>query len=133
MLNATLAVVKPPLPYHFRIVSRYWLSLLTCFAFAVFIDNYSASCAITAVFLINTRVGPDIMAMINGLLSVVVGVVCNALMYSFSCKYGDTTALMIVSVFYWSSTIFVAYGGSSLAGIGLMMAALSPFAILKHC
>jgi hypothetical protein len=36
-------------------------------------------------------------------------------------------------VFYWSTTIFVAYGGSSLAGIGLIMAALAPFAILKDC
>jgi len=133
ILNGIVGIVKPPLPYHFRICSRYWLSLISCFAFAVFIDNYSPSCAITAVFLINTRVGPDIMAMINGLLSVVVGVVCNALMYSFSCKYGDTSTLMIVSVFYWSTTIFVAYGGSSLAGIGLIMAALAPFAILKDC
>eukprot|EP00929_Paragymnodinium_shiwhaense_P059746 TRINITY_DN298_c0_g3_i1.p1 TRINITY_DN298_c0_g3~~TRINITY_DN298_c0_g3_i1.p1 ORF type:complete len:348 (+),score=97.02 TRINITY_DN298_c0_g3_i1:80-1045(+) len=73
------------------------------------------------------------MAMINGLLSVVVGVVCNALMFNFSCKYGNTQTLMIVSVFYWSCTIFVAYGGSSLAGIGLIMAALAPFAILKSC
>merc|ERR1719389_1619823 len=40
---------------------------------------------------------------------------------------------MVISVFYWFSTIFVAYGGSSLAGIGLIMAALAPFAILKSC
>eukprot|EP00929_Paragymnodinium_shiwhaense_P059742 TRINITY_DN298_c0_g1_i1.p1 TRINITY_DN298_c0_g1~~TRINITY_DN298_c0_g1_i1.p1 ORF type:complete len:353 (+),score=122.57 TRINITY_DN298_c0_g1_i1:80-1060(+) len=73
------------------------------------------------------------MAMINGLLSVVVGIVCNALMYNFSCKYGSTQILMIVSIFYWASTIFVAQGGSSLAGIGLIMAALAPFAILKQC
>eukprot|EP00929_Paragymnodinium_shiwhaense_P059744 TRINITY_DN298_c0_g2_i1.p1 TRINITY_DN298_c0_g2~~TRINITY_DN298_c0_g2_i1.p1 ORF type:complete len:353 (+),score=117.23 TRINITY_DN298_c0_g2_i1:80-1060(+) len=73
------------------------------------------------------------MAMINGLLSVVVGIVCNALMYNFSCKYGSTQILMIVSIFYWASTIFVAQGGSSLAGIGLIMAALAPFAILKAC
>eukprot|EP00929_Paragymnodinium_shiwhaense_P010922 TRINITY_DN115_c0_g1_i1.p1 TRINITY_DN115_c0_g1~~TRINITY_DN115_c0_g1_i1.p1 ORF type:complete len:846 (-),score=258.84 TRINITY_DN115_c0_g1_i1:110-2647(-) len=127
------AILKPPLAYHSRVVSRYWLSLLTCFVFAVAIDGYSPSCAITAVFLINTRVGPDVMAMINGLLSVVVGIVMNTLMYSFSCKYGNTTVLMVVSVFYWFSTIFVAYGGSSLAGIGLIMAALAPFAILKRC
>eukprot|EP00929_Paragymnodinium_shiwhaense_P010924 TRINITY_DN115_c0_g2_i1.p1 TRINITY_DN115_c0_g2~~TRINITY_DN115_c0_g2_i1.p1 ORF type:complete len:318 (-),score=81.71 TRINITY_DN115_c0_g2_i1:136-1062(-) len=57
----------------------------------------------------------------------------NALMYSFSCKYGNTTALMVISVFYWLTTIFVAYGGSSLSGIGLIMAALAPFAILKRC
>eukprot|EP00929_Paragymnodinium_shiwhaense_P122141 TRINITY_DN9474_c0_g1_i1.p2 TRINITY_DN9474_c0_g1~~TRINITY_DN9474_c0_g1_i1.p2 ORF type:complete len:408 (-),score=101.59 TRINITY_DN9474_c0_g1_i1:145-1368(-) len=133
LLNSIKAVSRPPLAYHNRIVSRYWLSLLTCFVFAVFIDNYSPSCAITAVFLINTRVGPDVMAMINGLLSVVVGIVMNALMYSFSCKYGNTAVLMVVSVFYWASTIFVAFGGSSLAGIGLIMAALAPFAILKQC
>jgi len=133
LVESIKAITKPPLAYHNRVVSRYWLSLLTCFAFAVFVDNYSPSCAITAVFLINTRVGPDVMAMIQGLLSVVVGIVCNALMYSFSCKYGNTQILMIVSVFYWSTTIFVAYGGSSLAGIGLIMAALAPFAILKSC
>eukprot|EP00929_Paragymnodinium_shiwhaense_P028505 TRINITY_DN164_c3_g2_i5.p1 TRINITY_DN164_c3_g2~~TRINITY_DN164_c3_g2_i5.p1 ORF type:complete len:754 (+),score=213.91 TRINITY_DN164_c3_g2_i5:172-2262(+) len=133
IIASAKGILKPPLAYHNRIVSRYWLALLTCFAFSVFIDKYSPSCAITAVFLINTRVGPDVMAMINGLLSVVVGVVCNALMYSFSCKYGNTQALMVISVFYWFSTIFVAYGGSSLAGIGLIMAALAPFAILKSC
>eukprot|EP00929_Paragymnodinium_shiwhaense_P028504 TRINITY_DN164_c3_g2_i4.p1 TRINITY_DN164_c3_g2~~TRINITY_DN164_c3_g2_i4.p1 ORF type:complete len:755 (+),score=228.60 TRINITY_DN164_c3_g2_i4:172-2265(+) len=133
VIESTKAILKPPLAYHSRVVSRYWLSLLTCFVFAVAIDNYSPSCAITAVFLINTRVGPDVMAMIQGLLSVVVGIVMNTLMYSFSCKYGNTASLMIISVFYWLSTIFVAYGGSSLAGIGLIMAALAPFAILKRC
>lgn len=104
-----------------------------CLLFAVLIDDYAPACAITAVFLINTRVGPDVMAMISGLLAVVVGVVANALMYSFSCRFGNTYALMTVSCFWWLSTVFVAHGGSSLAGIGLWMAALAPFAILKTC
>jgi len=101
--------------------------------FAVFVDNFNGACAVTAVFLINTRVGPDVMAMIQGLLSVVVGVVFNALMYSFSCRYGNTAILMTMSFFYWVATIFVAKGTSSLAGVGLMMAALAPFAIIVQC
>eukprot|EP00929_Paragymnodinium_shiwhaense_P036405 TRINITY_DN1951_c0_g5_i1.p1 TRINITY_DN1951_c0_g5~~TRINITY_DN1951_c0_g5_i1.p1 ORF type:complete len:843 (-),score=270.86 TRINITY_DN1951_c0_g5_i1:159-2687(-) len=126
-------VFQPPLPYHWRICSRYWNALMACFLFSVAIDNYSGACAVTAVFLINTRVGPDVMAMIQGLLAVVVGVVFNALMYSFSCKYGSTLTLMVISFFYWCLTIYIAKSGSSLAGIGLMMSALAPFAIIVAC
>jgi hypothetical protein len=73
------------------------------------------------------------MAMIQGLLAVVVGIVTNALMYSFSCKFGNTQVLMVVAVFYWLATITVGKGSSSLAGIGLLMSALSPFALFKFC
>jgi hypothetical protein len=131
--TAIKGVFAPPLPHHFRICSRYWNSLMACFLFSVLVDNFNGACAVTAVFLINTRVGPDVMAMIQGLLSVVVGVVFNALMYSFSCKYGSTSVLMTLSAFYWCATIFVAKGTSSLAGVGLMMAALAPFAIIVRC
>jgi len=71
--------------------------------------------------------------MIQGLLAVVVGIVTNALMYSFSCKFGNTQVLMVVAVFYWLATITVGKGSSSLAGIGLLMSALSPFALFKFC
>merc|ERR1719310_2062031 len=106
---------------------------MICFMFSVFIDGFNGACAVTAVFLINTRIGPDVMAMIQGLLSVVVGVVFNALMYSFSCKYANTQTLMFISFFYWILTILVAKGTSSLAGVGLFMAALAPFAIVTAC
>jgi hypothetical protein len=122
-----------PVWFHYRIVSRYWCSLMLGFLFSVHLDNYVPSCAITCVFLINTRVGPDVMAMIQGLLAVVVGIVSNALMFSFSCRFGNTTSLMCVAVVYWFGTLTVGKGSSSLAGIGLLMAALSPFALYKFC
>jgi hypothetical protein len=103
--------------YHYRVVSRYWLSLMLCFLFSVHFDNFVPSCAITGVFLINTRVGPDVMAMIQGLLAVVVGIVTNALMYSFSCKFGNTQVLMVVAIFYWLATITVGKGSSSLPAL----------------
>jgi len=135
VVNAVTELFKPSAIcwYHYRIVSRYWLSLMLCFLFSVHSDNFVPSCAITGVFLINTRVGPDVMAMIQGLLAVVVGIVTNALMYSFSCKFGNTQVLMVVAVFYWLATITVGKGSSSLAGIGLLMSALSPFALFKFC
>jgi hypothetical protein len=132
-LNNIRELITVPLWYHFRVVSRYWLSLMLCFLFSVKMDNYMPSCAITGVFLINTRVGPDVMAMIQGLLAVVVGIVTNALMFSFSCKFGNTQVLMVVAVFYWLATITIAKGTSSLAGLGLLMSALSPFALFKFC
>jgi hypothetical protein len=133
MTSSLKELITIPLWYHYRVVSRYWMSLMGCFAFSVFMDGYSPACAITGVFLINTRVGPDVMAMIQGLLAVVVGIVMNALMYSFSCKFGNTYVLMVVSFFYWIATITVGKGSSSLAGIGLLMAALAPFAVFKLC
>eukprot|EP00929_Paragymnodinium_shiwhaense_P038145 TRINITY_DN2020_c0_g1_i1.p1 TRINITY_DN2020_c0_g1~~TRINITY_DN2020_c0_g1_i1.p1 ORF type:complete len:333 (-),score=91.23 TRINITY_DN2020_c0_g1_i1:136-1065(-) len=54
-------------------------------------------------------------------------------MFSFSCRFGNTYVLMTISAFYWCATIFVAKGSSSLAGVGLMMAALAPFAIIVQC
>jgi hypothetical protein len=131
--ESTKALVAIPLWYHYRVVSRYWLSLMGCFLFSVHMDNYVPSCAITGVFLINTRVGPDVMAMIQGLLAVVVGIVVNALMYSFSCRFGNTSVLQVVAVVYWLCTLTVGKGTSSLAGMGLLMAALSPFALYKFC
>eukprot|EP00929_Paragymnodinium_shiwhaense_P101961 TRINITY_DN6515_c0_g1_i2.p1 TRINITY_DN6515_c0_g1~~TRINITY_DN6515_c0_g1_i2.p1 ORF type:complete len:653 (+),score=206.56 TRINITY_DN6515_c0_g1_i2:2-1960(+) len=133
LMKSAMAVLKIDQPFAWRIAVRYWLSLMACFLFAAYIDNYSPSCAITAVFLINTRVGPDVMAMISGLLAVVVGVVANSLMYSFSCKFGDTSVLMCVVTFYWIGTILLAKSGSSLSGIGLLMAALAPFAVMARC
>jgi hypothetical protein len=130
---STKELVAIPLWYHYRVVSRYWLSLMGCFLFSVFMDNYVPSCAITGVFLINTRVGPDVLAMIQGLLAVVVGIVINALMYSFSCRFGNTSVLQVVAVVYWLCTLTVGKGTSSLAGMGLLMAALSPFALFKFC
>jgi len=132
-LASTKTLVDVPLWYHYRVVSRYWLSLMGCFLFSVHLDNYVPSCAITGVFLINTRVGPDVMAMIQGLLAVVVGIVVNALMYSFSCKFGNTSVLQVVAVIYWLTTLTIGKGSSSLAGMGLLMAALSPFALFKFC
>jgi hypothetical protein len=130
---STKALIDVPLWYHYRVVSRYWLSLMGCFLFSVHMDNYVPSCAITGVFLINTRVGPDVMAMIQGLLAVVVGIVINALMYSFSCRFGNTSVLQVVAVVYWLCSLTVGKGTSSLAGMGLLMAALSPFALYKFC
>jgi hypothetical protein len=133
LVAATKSLVEVPLWYHFRVVSRYWLSLMGCFLFSVHMDNFVPSCAITGVFLINTRVGPDVMAMISGLLAVVVGIVSNALLYSFSCRFGNTGVLQVVCVIYWLCTLTVGKGTSSLAGMGLLMAALSPFALYKFC
>jgi len=132
-IAATKGLVEIPLWYHYRVVSRYWLSLMGCFLFSVYMDNFVPSCAITGVFLINTRVGPDVLAMIQGLLAVVVGIVVNALMYSFSCRFGNTSVLQVVAVIYWLCTLTVGKGSSSLAGMGLLMAALSPFALYKFC
>jgi len=106
---------------------------MACFLFSCYFDNYVPSCAITGVFLINTRVGPDVMSMIQGLLAVVVGIVANALMYSFSCKFGDTSSLMFIAFFFWLSTTIVGKGSSSLSGIGLLMAGLAPFSLYKRC
>jgi len=133
MCKGVKELTDVPLWYHWRVVSRYWISLMACFLFSVYFDNYVPSCAITGVFLINTRVGPDVMAMIQGLLAVVVGIVANALMYSFSCKYGDTSSLMFIAFFFWLATTIIGKGTSSLSGIGLLMAALAPFALYKRC
>jgi hypothetical protein len=133
MTHGIKELIEFPLWYHWRVVSRYWISLMGCFLFSVHFDNYVPSCAITGVFLINTRVGPDVMAMIQGLLAVVVGIVANALMYSFSCKYGDTASLMFIAFFFWLATTTIGKGNSSLSGIGLLMAALAPFALYKRC
>merc|ERR1719274_396726 len=41
--------------------------------------------------------------------------------------------LPIVTALYMFGTMFIAYGGSSFALIGIFMAALSPFSMMKNC
>merc|ERR1719421_2099969 len=108
---------------------------MICFVFGVVMDNYGGSCAVMAVFLLNTRVGPDMMAPLNTLLAVVVGCVVGAVIYSYSCMaYPNGPHLLIVmSILYWIVTIHIAYSGSSFALIGLFMAALAPFMLVKNC
>merc|ERR1719310_2255635 len=123
-----------PSTHHDRFTLRYWLGLMLCFVFSVAMDNYGGACAITAVFLLNTRVGPDMMATLNTLLAVVVGSVAGAILYSYSCFTGQGhVVLPIACCLYWVVTIHIAYSGSSFALIGVFMAALAPFAIVKEC
>lgn len=120
--------------YYARFVLRYMLALFCCMIFAVTMDNYGGACAVMAVFLLNTRVGPDMMATINTLLAVVIAVVVGGVVYSYSCDsgYGDFV-LLIISFFYFWITMIVAFGGSSFALIGIFMAALYPFTTVKEC
>merc|ERR1719440_1456089 len=107
---------------------------MICFVFGVVMDNYGGACAITAVFLLNTRVGPDMMATLNTLLAVVVGCVVGAILYSYACFSGQgLIVLPLCSFIYWVVTIHIGYSGSSFALIGIFMAALAPFMIVKEC
>merc|ERR1719428_420727 len=123
-----------PSTHHDRFTMRYWMGLMLCFIFGVTMDNYGGACAITAVFLLNTRVGPDMMAVLNVLLAVVVGSVVGAVLFSYSCMGGFGNAVLpTVTFIYLFITMFIAFGGSSFAVIGLLMAALSPFSMMKPC
>merc|ERR1719420_798483 len=124
----------PANKYWGRFTTRYYVGLVLCFVYGVHMDNYGGACAITAVFLINTRVGPDMMSTLNVLLAVVVGCVVGAVIFSYSCAtaYGMTVLPIVTFLYLWIS-MFVAFGGSSFALIGLLMAALSPFSMVKKC
>merc|ERR1719335_971751 len=74
------------------------------------------------------------MATLNTLLAVVVGCVVGAIIYGYSCMiYEGPQLLIVMSALYWVLTIFIGYGGSSFALIGLFMAALAPFMLVKNC
>merc|ERR1719161_3089294 len=120
--------------YYARFVIRYFAALVACMIFGVAMDNYGGSCAVMAVFLLNTRVGPDMMATINTLLAVVIAVVVGGVIFSYGCdsQYGDFV-LPIISFFYFWITMIIAFGGSSFALIGIFMAALFPFTTVKEC
>merc|ERR1719316_610134 len=75
------------------------------------------------------------MATLNTLLAVVVGCVVGAVIYTYSCMAypSGPQVLIVMSILYWLVTIHVAYSGSSFALIGLFMAALAPFMLVKNC
>merc|ERR1719159_954087 len=123
-----------PGTHHDRFVLRYFAALTVCMIYGVVMDNYGGACAITAVFLLNTRVGPDMMATVNGLLAVVVGCVVGAIIYSYSCEASNSAIVLpVMTAITLFSMMFVAFGGSSFASIGLLIAALSPFNMMKMC
>merc|ERR1719171_1659456 len=134
VVSSFTGMFKFPSSNHDRFTGRYLLALMLCFVFSVAMDNYGGACAVTAVFLLNTRVGPDMMATLNTLLAVVVGCVVGAILYSYSCFTGQGHLILpLASFLFWVITIHIAYSGSSFALIGVFMAALAPFAIVKEC
>jgi len=120
--------------YHGRFAFRYWFALLVCFVFAVRADSFGGACAVTACFMMNERVGADMMAILNVLLAVVVSAVIGGLIYSYSCMtgYGDSIMFVVVAI-YLITTLNIAFSGSSFATIGIFMAALAPFQMVKQC
>merc|ERR1719316_1904112 len=128
------ATFTPANPYYGRFVLRYFAGLTLCMIYSVTMDNFGGACAITAVFLMNTNVGPDMMSILNVLLAVVVGAVVGAVVFSYSCMGGHGhIVLPTVTFIYLFVTLLVAFGGSTFALIGLLMAALSPFSMMKNC
>merc|ERR1719335_1699953 len=128
------ATFVPSNPYWGRFTLRYFAGLTLCMIFSVTMDNYGGACAITAVFLLTTKVGPDMMSVLNVLLAVVVGAVVGAVLFSYSCMTGMGTVILPLATFiYWVITIHIGYSGSSFALIGLFMAALAPFSVVKMC
>merc|ERR1719161_298890 len=133
-IGGVKATFTPANPYYGRFVLRYFAGLTLCMIYSVTMDNFGGACAITAVFLMNTNVGPDMMSILNVLLAVVVGAVVGAVVFSYSCMGGQGhIVLPIVTFIYLFCTLLVAFGGSTFALIGLLMAALSPFSMMKNC
>jgi len=120
--------------YHGRFMTRYWVALLLSFVFAVRFDNYGGACAVTGCFLLNERIGADMMAILNVVLSVVVSSVIGGLIYSYSCMtgYGEIVMPIVVGL-YLMVTLNIAFSGSSFSLIGIFMAALAPFQMVKLC
>merc|ERR1719321_1337098 len=74
------------------------------------------------------------MATLNVLLAVVVGCVVGAIIYSYSCMGGYGFAVLpLLAFIYWVVTIHLGYCACSFSLIGLLMAALAPFTIVKEC
>merc|ERR1719235_1785589 len=134
VVSSFTGMFKFPSTHHDRFTIRYLAGLMLCFVFGVVMDNYGGACAVTAVFLLNTRVGPDMMATLNTLLAVVVGCVVGAILYSYACFSGQGWVILpVATALYWLVTIHIGYSGSSFALIGLLMAALAPFVVVKEC
>lgn len=132
--NGAIGTFKWPGTHHDRFTIRYGIGLMLCMIFSCTVDKYRGACAVMAVFLINTRVGPDMMATLNTMLAIVIGSVVGGVIYSYSCMSPHGWWLLpFFTAIYWLITIFIAYSGSSFGLIGLFMCALAPFYLVKEC
>merc|ERR1719387_398074 len=133
--NGAIATFHWPGVHHDRFTVRYFLGLTICMIFSVTMDKYRGACAVMAVFLLNTRVGPDMMATLNTMLAIVIGSVVGGVIFSYSCMSvtHGWWLLPFFTALYWIVTIFIAYSGSSFGLIGLFMCALAPFYLVKEC
>merc|ERR1719387_305248 len=108
-IGGVKATFTPANPYYGRFVLRYFVGLTLCMIYSVTMDNFGGACAITAVFLMNTNVGPDMMSILNVLLAVVVGAVVGAVVFSYSCMGGQGHIVLPIVTF-----IFVLHLASCL-------------------
>jgi hypothetical protein len=119
---------------HWPIVTRSWVALMIGFLYAVLLDNYTGACAITLVFLMSTRVAPDVNSSLKGLVAATVASVASAIIYSRSCQTGFGNYLIpFLAFLYWAFGLYVSFSGCEFASIGLLMAALSPFLLVVRC
>jgi hypothetical protein len=104
------------------------------FLYAVALDNYAGACSVTLVFLLSTRVAPDVNSSLKGLVAATVASVASAIIYSRSCQTGFGNYLLpFLAFLYWAFGLYVSFSGCEFATIGLLMAALSPFLLVVRC
>jgi hypothetical protein len=119
---------------HWKIAARSWIALMIGFSYAVLLDNYSGACAITLVFLMSTKVAPDVNSSLKGLVAATVASVASAILYSRACQTGIGNYLLpFLALGYWTAGLYMSFSGCEFALIGLLAAALSPFLLVVRC
>jgi hypothetical protein len=132
-LKATFTLEGVP-ESHWPIVARSWIALMIGFMYAVLLDNYAGACAVTLVFLMSTKVAPDVNGSLKGLVAATVASVASAIIYSRSCQTGFGNYLLPFLAFaFWTGGLYVSFCGCEFATIGLLAAALSPFLLVVRC
>ena len=94
-----------------RFSTRYMVGLL-CFAYTVHMDHYGGACAVTAVFLIHNKLGPDIMSTLLTVMAIVMGSVFGAQFFTYSCHAGlGERPLILATALYLFGGLFIYFGG----------------------
>lgn len=119
---------------HYVLAARSWFALFFGFLYGVQMDNYGGACAITLVFLMSTRVAPDVLSLLYGLVAAIVASAMTAIIFTRACGSGYGNYMLPgISFFYWWLGLYISFSGCEFATIGLLMAALSPFGLVIRC
>lgn len=119
---------------HMLIACRYYLAFVIGWIFAINYQSYGTGTVVTIVFLMNTRVFPDIQATLNLMNAIIISVVSGSIVFNWGCQSGHGAwVLPLATIIIWLLGLYTLFSGSALSLVACFVVAIVPLKTVAVC